>query len=123
MNGNSFLLDTNIVLYLLASKDLTDKLLSKKVFVSFVTELELLSYPKLSKSEEESINYFLEKVSILDLSPEVKSNTINLRKKYNLTLPDAIICATSLFYNLIFVSNDKKLTRINELKSKNLKNL
>ncbi len=95
MSGNRYLLDTNIVLYLLSSENKTESLLFKKIFISFITELELFSYPSLTDDERESISFFLSKTKIVDIMPVVKSRTIFLRQKYRLKLPDAIICATA----------------------------
>jgi predicted nucleic acid-binding protein len=45
MSGNSLLLDTNTVLYLLAGDEtLAEFLNGKKLYISIITELELLSY-------------------------------------------------------------------------------
>ena len=52
MNGNSLLLDSNIVLYLLnGDTTLIPLLEEKQLYVSFVTQLELLSYHSLSTTE------------------------------------------------------------------------
>ncbi len=117
MSGNRYLLDTNIVLYLLSSENKTESLLFKKIFISFITELELFSYPSLTDDERESISFFLSKTKIVDIMPVVKSRTIFLRQKYRLKLPDAIICATAWFLKCAFVTNDKKLVKINEIKT------
>ena len=45
MNGNSIFIDTNIILYLLNGDDTIAELLrSKDIYVSVISELELLSY-------------------------------------------------------------------------------
>jgi predicted nucleic acid-binding protein len=44
MRGNSFLLDTNIILYLLDGKsELAEILDGTTVYISFISELELLT--------------------------------------------------------------------------------
>ena len=55
MSGNSYLLDTNIVLYLLSSDNKAKSLLDKVIFISFITELELFSYNLLKKEEKDLI--------------------------------------------------------------------
>jgi len=52
MNGKKFLLDTNIVLYILGNKFDLSKIPDGNFYISTITEIELLSYPKLSASEE-----------------------------------------------------------------------
>jgi predicted nucleic acid-binding protein len=115
MSGNKLLLDTNVVLSILGSENIFSSLEGKELFISFITELELFSYPALTKAEEKGITFFLSKVTILDINRHIKLNTILLRKKYKLKLPDAIICATAASKNLTLISNDKKLKKITSL--------
>ena len=52
MNGNSLLVDTNIILYLLGGdKTIIPILENKNLFISFISELELLSYINLTNKE------------------------------------------------------------------------
>jgi len=48
VSGNRFLLDTNILLYLIGKKIPVDALPEGEFSVSFVTELEVLSYPSIT---------------------------------------------------------------------------
>lgn len=49
MSGNHFLIDTNIALYLLGGdKDLAEIIQGSKLYVSFITQLELLGYQGIS---------------------------------------------------------------------------
>lgn len=60
MNGNEFLLDTNIVLYLLeGDKTIGNFLNNKTIYLSFITEMELKSFPGLEASQEIIIDEFL----------------------------------------------------------------
>jgi predicted nucleic acid-binding protein len=52
MIGNNILVDTNIILYLLSGDQTVADFLNKKhVFVSFITELELLGYVGIEPDE------------------------------------------------------------------------
>lgn len=115
MSGTNILLDTNAVLYLLGGKLQTATLPNGEFFISFVTELELLSYPNLSKSEEVKIKDFLDSVDIIELSPEIKEETVRLRKNYKIKLPDAIICGTALFINASLLTFDRSFKKIEEI--------
>jgi len=66
MNGK-ILLDTNEILYILSWSKSIEILKDSELYISVITEMELLSYPKLSKEENLIIDKFLEKVLILDL--------------------------------------------------------
>lgn len=59
MSGNKILLDTNAVLYFLCGKLKANTLPAGNFIISFINELELLSYPNLSKSEENKIEEFI----------------------------------------------------------------
>ena len=52
MNGNRFLLDTNILLYVTGNRIKIADLPEGEFFTSFITELEVLSYLSLSGQEE-----------------------------------------------------------------------
>ena len=114
MNGNSLLLDSNIVLYLLNGEETLIPLLEdKQLYLSFITQLELLSFPKISREEINKIESFIKECIIIEMSSTIKNDTINLRKKFYLKLPDSIIAATSLYINVPLVTADsdfKKLT-------------
>jgi len=116
MNGNSILLDTNTVLYLLGGKISTDFLPEGVYYISFITELELLSYPNISETESNTIQQFINGIDIIDINKTIKTKTIELRKKYKLKLPDAIICATAVYLEATLITSDKKLKKVSELK-------
>ena len=60
MNGNSILLDTNIILYLLNGEETLLPLLEdKKLFISFVTQLKLLGSRFLLPSDLDIIKQFI----------------------------------------------------------------
>ena len=115
MNGNSLLLDSNIVLYLLNGEETLIPLLEdKQLYLSFITQLELLSFPEISEKEINKIESFIQECIIIEMSSTIKEYTINLRKKFRLKLPDSIIAATSLYINVPLVTADnglKKLTK------------
>ena len=120
MNGIDYVLDTNIILYVIGGM-IEQNVLPDGVFsISFITELETLSYPSLSDDEKREITNFLDNISIIDIDKEIKGHTISLRKNYNIKLPDAIIAATAISQNAILITNDKQFLKISELKSQGL---
>lgn len=123
MNGRNILLDTNVVLYVLSDINHLAVLKGCNLYISFITELELLSYPAISENDKRTIRKFISKTTIIDINSIIKENTIKLRKKYKIKLPDAIISATALTNNFILFTNDKNLLKITEIKIKNLLNL
>ena len=118
MNGKDILLDTNAVLYALSDLKYLKILKGYTLFISFITELELLSYPSISDKDKRIIKKFISKTTIFDVSEQIKENTIYLRKKYKLKLPDAIISATALSYNMVLMTNDKELFKLKDIEIK-----
>jgi len=60
MSGNKLFLDSNILLYFLyGNKDVIQIISDKDVVISFITELELLSFPKLTSDQENNIKDLL----------------------------------------------------------------
>ena len=115
----NYLLDTNIVLYHLGGR-LKKPLPNGRFIVSFVTEIELLSYPDLTEGDELVIRDFLAKIQIVGLNQEIKDRTISLRKGRRLKTPDALIAATAIVYDTCVLTNDTQFQRIGELRCKTL---
>lgn len=116
MSGNSLLIDTNIALYLLNGDTTIAELLDgRDVYISFITELELLGFQDIKKEERSIIEDFLSNCIIIDLNQSIKETTIDLKQSYKLKLPDAIIAATSKYMNLPSISADKGFERISDL--------
>lgn len=115
MNGNNILVDTNIILYLLGGdKTIIPLLQDKKLFISFITELELLSFKELSEKEEKIIKNFLTECTIFDINPKIKELAISLRKKYSFKIPDTIIIATAMYLDLSLISADEEFKKVKE---------
>lgn len=116
MSGNNILVDTNIILYLLGGdKTIIPLLQDKKLFISFITELELLSFKRLSEKEEKIIKNFLTECTIFDINPKIKEFAISLRKKYSFKIPDTIIIATAMYLDLSLISADLEFKKVKEV--------
>lgn len=111
MNGDA-LLDTNIVI-LGINRGLS--LPRNQCRISVITEMELLSFPNLSKQEEENLRTFLSSFHIVGLNQAVKESAIRFRKEYRIKLPDAIICATAYATGSILVTQDRQLHQLEEI--------
>ncbi|WP_211235261.1 hypothetical protein [Runella zeae] len=69
MNGINLLLDTNVVLYLLNGDTVLESYLQDKNFyLSFISELELLSYKEITPEEEMAVHYFLNESALIDIN-------------------------------------------------------
>jgi predicted nucleic acid-binding protein len=116
MNGTNLFVDTNILLYLLNGDKVVSELLdSKKIFISFISEIELLSFRKLSTQENKIIRQLLSDCTLIDMNEEIKLKTIELKLNYNLKIPDAIIGATSSYLKIPLVTADKQFKSVKNI--------
>ena len=77
MSGNSLLIDSNIILYLLnGDETLIPILEEKELYISFITQLEVLSYPGISNIEVKRVQDFINECVIVEMSPYIKEYTI-----------------------------------------------
>lgn len=112
----NILIDTNIALYFLAGdKKLAELLDNTVIHLSFISELELLSYPELKKEEQQGIEKFIEDCVVVDINHRVKRKTVAIRQQSNLKLPDAIIAATAIAEQLPFLSADNDFEKVESL--------
>lgn len=123
MNGE-FLLDTNALISLIKKDTPLENLSIKTQFyLSIISEMELLSYSKLSILEEQLISSVLNSSCVINITEEIKKMTIRLRKSFNLKLPDAIIAATAIVKGLTLVTDDKTFNRVSGLNVTSVNNL
>ena len=116
MSGNEFLLDTNAVLYVLnGDETLSDFLFEKKLYISVITEIELLSYKYLTAKEKQQIKDFIKEFVTINISDKVKHLTIELKRRSNMKLPDSIIAGTAMALQIPFVTSDKQFRTIGDL--------
>ena len=116
MNGNSLVVDSNILIYLIGGdKTLADYLENSNIYISFISEIELLSFQKLSEADEKLINKLLSNCIIMDVNEFIKKRAISIRKDINLKIPDALICATSFYLDLPLMTSDSQFKKVSEL--------
>lgn len=121
MSGKArFILDTNAVVSLLsANLDLAAQLeAAEYVGISVVTYLEFLAFDGLSDSDRKNFERFTARVEVVPLTHDDKKLTIlalDLRSKYHLKLPDAIIGATAISRKAILITNDSHFFNIPSL--------
>jgi predicted nucleic acid-binding protein len=116
MSGTKILIDTNIALYLFkGDKNIEFSLQDSEAYVSFINQLELLGHKNISTLESDWLELFLEECNIIELNEGIKKITIDIRRKFSIKLPDAIIAATAIFLNIPLISADRHFEKIPEL--------
>lgn len=106
-----YLLDTNAVIYLVNGR-LALPLPEGKYSISIITEIELLSFAGISDEEDGRIRDLLQVLDRVQLSNSVRDQTILLRRKNRMKLPDAIIAASALTQQAILLTNDQAFASI-----------
>ena len=107
-----YLLDSNAVInYLDASlpveaMQFLNTIVDDEPIVSIVTKMETLGYNFKSVEEQTTMETFIYGSAILDLNNDIVNKTIALRKSKKMKLPDAIIAATALVYDLVVISRN-----------------
>jgi predicted nucleic acid-binding protein len=108
MNGNSVILDTIIVLYLLNGDQVLSELFNrKKLYLSFISQLELLGFRGITAKQYTELSKFIQECIVIDINEEIKKEVISLRKNSKLKLPDSIVLATARFLSLPLITSDQ----------------
>lgn len=84
--------------------------------ISFIPEMELLGVFSISKIQKQAMQRIIKECFVIEMSSAIKNSAIQIKQKYKLKLPDAIIAATAIFYEVPFISADADFKGIKELK-------
>ena len=114
MERKNYLIDTNVAIYYFGmalskeSEKFIDKVIGNKYAISVINRIELLGFKALNESESEALKSFIGSANVFDLEEAIIIQTIQIRKTYNIKLPDAIIAATCLVNHLSLITNNIK---------------
>ena len=107
-----YTLDTNAIIYYLDEDPtvvpLLEPILGQEIaiFVSVVTELELLSHPGLTAEDMAAVQQLLTSVVIFPLESRLAQLAGALRRQYHLKTPDSIVAATALLTRTTLVTRN-----------------
>ncbi len=107
--GKGYLMDSNVIIDYLGNKlpiksaIIIDRL---PIVISVITKIEITGRYNASKQQIQKIASFTEKAFIYPLSEEIIEQTISIRQKDKIKLPDAIIAATAMVNNHILVTHN-----------------
>ncbi len=106
-----YLIDTNAVIDYLSNKfpasgmEFMNDVIDAQPNISVITKIELLGF----NAPEEHYNTlcnFINDSQVLDLTNNVVETTIDIRKKHKTKLPDAIIAATAIEYDMVLITRN-----------------
>jgi predicted nucleic acid-binding protein len=121
--GSNYLIDTNIIIYLLDKKlppnaeTFLSTVIDDMCQLSVITQIELLSWRSPDPQNHFTLRAFLADCKIIGLSTSVVEQTVRLRQVHKMKLPDAVIAATALVNDWTLISrNDNDFRSVRELK-------
>jgi len=101
MEQQNYLIDTNVVIDYLGNKiyhngmQFMNTVIDAVPNISVITKIEVLGF-NTTKTEYQLLTDFMDDANVIELSKNVADICIDLRKKYRIKLPDAIIASTAL---------------------------
>jgi predicted nucleic acid-binding protein len=111
MEQTRYLVDTNAVIDYLGNKlppsgmEFMNSLVDSSLYISLISKIEILGF-NAPNSHYQVLEEFVSDSTILNLSDDVISLTINIRKKNKIKIPDAIIAATAISTNCTLVTRN-----------------
>lgn len=119
-----YLLDTNVIIdYCNARLPLSAKELLQNIEprISVITSVELFASEKITEKELLKLKQFVSIATVYNnINPDIVICTISIRQLYKIKLPDALIAATALHYNLTLITrNIDDFKRIENLQTLN----
>ena len=118
MSGDRIVIDTSLIINLFNGATEVQELIAGRIlFVSVISEIEVLSFPQLSDNEIGLLKSFLSECYIVDIEPAIKDLTIKTRARHKTKLPDAVIAATAMYFDIPLFTMDKGFEKIDDLQS------
>lgn len=77
-------------------------LLDEEFNISFINKIEVLGHPSADKAITEFINL----ANVFDVTNPIIEKTIEIRKTFKTKIPDALIAATAIVYDLTLISHN-----------------
>ncbi|MCU0390941.1 MAG: type II toxin-antitoxin system VapC family toxin [Thermoflexibacter sp.] len=116
MSGGKIVLDTNALSYFLSGNaEIKEIITDNELLISVITEMEMLSYSGFSAIERKNIRNFLNQCNIIELTYPIRELAIKIRLAHRRKLPDAIIAATAIFFEVPLITTDKDFKNIKDL--------
>lgn len=116
------LLDSNIIIYsALPEYDYLHEFYGKSnSFASEISLLEVLGFSRITKEQEVFFSTIFSFIQVLPITSEIIEQAISFRKRYNLSIGDAIIASTVFVNDLTLLTNNvADYKKIKEITLKN----
>jgi predicted nucleic acid-binding protein len=107
MNGNNVIVDTNFLIYLLNGREVVTPYLKNNLFISEITEMEMLGVKGLTQDVFRIRKSLIENCYLVTFNSDIKEIAIRIKQQTTLKLPDAIVAGSALYMSLPLVTADK----------------
>jgi predicted nucleic acid-binding protein len=111
MGKSHYLMDTNAVIDYLGNHipamgmGFLNEVMDATPQVSIITKIEVLGF-NAPATHYRLLTQFMNDVRVLNLTDKIVATCIDIRKKRHVKLPDAIIAATALAYDLVLITRN-----------------
>ncbi len=113
MRNDRVAIDTNILLYILGGNDdLNSILQGSDVIASAMVRMEAMVYHGKDARHLQQVRAFLERCEIAEIHRSVQDLAVDIRVRYKLKIPDAIIAATAIHLGIPLITADKSLGKL-----------
>jgi len=120
------LIDTNLIIYAFSAEPTPSvgewlaQAMRESFKVSVITKIEFLGWREHTEEGYAKAVELLQSAQVYGLEESVVEKTVELRRKHRIRLPDAVIAATCLVYDLTLATrNTEDFTAIQELQLHN----
>ena len=102
--------DTNVIIFISKNIIKVENLISPdiKPSISIITYIEALGYKFETTEDLLYMQQICSSCQLVNISDLIVLETINLRKKHRIKLPDAVIYATAIVENVPLLTNNTK---------------
>lgn len=114
----NIILDSNIIIYSLQpqNENLINWLKGHSLYVSAISQLEVLGYHKITQNEILFAQRYFSKCYTISIQQNIIDKAVSLRQIKSMSLGDAIIAATASLYKFTLVTaNTKDFNHIEKL--------
>jgi len=109
-----YLVDSNILIYFITASAPNEvlikikKILMSSFTLSIITKIEVLGWNKHTKESYTMTDDLLKYGTIIPVDEAISAYAIDLRRKVNIKLPDAVIAATAISLSATLVTRNCK---------------
>lgn len=102
--------DSNILIYISKNILKIEDIITSDIrpSISIISYIEVLGFPFITNEDQLYMQKICSSCKLIYLSDLIVLETINIRKKYRIKLPDAIIYATALIENVPLLTKNIK---------------